>query len=98
MHPAASRGGIGLDELAGMDVIHGPRRVSPGTYDTLLAAVRTRNPHFEFTDLPFPRSLPMTRTLPGRQRYRSTAGGQADQPLAPRIESRAFLAFCYGRG
>jgi DNA-binding transcriptional LysR family regulator len=59
-HPAASRGGIGLDELAGMDVVHGPRPVSPGTYDAWLAVLRTRNPHFEFTDPPFRRSLPMT--------------------------------------
>jgi DNA-binding transcriptional LysR family regulator len=60
VHPAASRGGLGLDELAGMDVIHGPRRLSPGTYDAWLTVVRTRNPHFEFTDPPFRRSLPMT--------------------------------------
>jgi DNA-binding transcriptional LysR family regulator len=59
VHPAASRGRIGLDELARMDVVHGPRRVSPGTYDAWLAVLRTRNPHFEFTDPPFPRSLPM---------------------------------------
>jgi DNA-binding transcriptional LysR family regulator len=59
-HPAASRGGIGLDELACMDVVHGPRWVSPGTYDAWLAVLRTRNPCFEFTDPPFRRSLPMT--------------------------------------
>jgi hypothetical protein len=59
-HPAASGGGISLDELAGMDVVHGPRRVSPGTYDAWLTVLRTRNPHFEFTDSPFRRSLPMT--------------------------------------
>jgi hypothetical protein len=29
-HPAARRGSIGLDELARMDVIHGPRRAEPG--------------------------------------------------------------------
>ena len=28
-HPAARRGVIGLDELAGLDVIHGPRRAAP---------------------------------------------------------------------
>src|SRR5579864_5987572 len=32
-HPAARRGVIGLDELASMDVIHGPRRASTATYD-----------------------------------------------------------------
>jgi DNA-binding transcriptional LysR family regulator len=59
-HPAAGRGEIGLDELVRMDVIHGPRQVSPGTYDTWLAVLRTRNPHFDFTEPPFRRSLPMT--------------------------------------
>ena len=53
-------GGIGLDELAGMDVVHGPRRVSPGTYDAWLAVLRTRNPQFAFTDPSFRQSLPMT--------------------------------------
>jgi DNA-binding transcriptional LysR family regulator len=63
VHPAASRGSVGLDELARMDVIHGPRRLSAGTYDAWLAVLRTRNPHFEFTDPPFWRSLPMTLAL-----------------------------------
>jgi DNA-binding transcriptional LysR family regulator len=39
-HPAARRGVIGLDELAGMDVIHGPRRASPATYDRWLTILR----------------------------------------------------------
>ena len=43
-HPAASRGGIGLDELAGMEVVHGPRRVEPGTYDAWLAVLRAEEP------------------------------------------------------
>jgi DNA-binding transcriptional LysR family regulator len=51
---------IGLDELAGMDVIHGPRRSSPGTYDSWLAILRASRPRFEFTDPPFRHSLPMT--------------------------------------
>ena len=51
---------IGLAELAGMDVIHGPRRSSPGTYDAWLAALREIRPRFEFTDPPFRDSLPMT--------------------------------------
>src|ERR1700688_4451803 len=33
---AGNRGVIGLDELADMDVVHGPRRASPGTYDARL--------------------------------------------------------------
>jgi hypothetical protein len=57
---AADRDVIELDELADMDVIHGPRRTSPGTYDAWQAALRTRRPRFTFTDPPFRHSLPMT--------------------------------------
>ena len=39
----ARRGPIGLDELAAMDVIHGPRRISPATYDNWLAVLQARN-------------------------------------------------------
>ena len=59
-HPAAPARVIGLDELAVMEVIHGPRRLSPVTYDAWLAVLRMVNPRFEFTDAPFRRSLPMT--------------------------------------
>ena len=62
--PAASepgrRGTITLDELACMQVIHGPRRTCAATYDAWLAVLRTRQPRFEFTDSPFRHSLPMT--------------------------------------
>jgi DNA-binding transcriptional LysR family regulator len=58
-HPAARRGSIGLDELAGMDVIFGPRRTEPGTYDAWTAIVRARNPRFAFTDPPLRHSLPV---------------------------------------
>jgi DNA-binding transcriptional LysR family regulator len=58
-HPAASRGTIGLDELARMDVIHGPRRLEPGIYDAWTRVLRTVNPRFEFTDPPLRHSLPM---------------------------------------
>jgi DNA-binding transcriptional LysR family regulator len=58
-HPAARRGVIGLDELAGLDVIHGPRRASPATYDRWLEVLRAVNPRFEFTDPPVRHSLPM---------------------------------------
>jgi len=51
---------IGLDELAHMDVIHGPRRLSSGLYDAWLEVLRARNPRFDFTDPPFRHSLPMT--------------------------------------
>jgi DNA-binding transcriptional LysR family regulator len=62
--PAAAGTGdrqlIGIAELAGMDVIHGPRRSSPGTYDAWLAVLRESRPRFEFADPPFRHSLPMT--------------------------------------
>jgi len=53
----APREAIRLDELARMDVIHGPRRVGPATYDHWLEALQARNPRFEFTDPPFRNSL-----------------------------------------
>ena|SRR5215472_5118276 len=59
-HRAASRGIIALDELADLDVVHGPRRVSSGTYDAWLAALRACHPRFEFTDPPLRNSLPIT--------------------------------------
>jgi len=58
-HPAARRGSIGLDQLASMDVIFGPRRAEPGTYDAWTSIVRARNPRFEFTDPPLRHSLPV---------------------------------------
>jgi DNA-binding transcriptional LysR family regulator len=58
-HAAVRRGEISLDELARMDVIHGPRRAEPGTYDAWTRILRTVDPRFEFTDPPLPRSLPM---------------------------------------
>jgi DNA-binding transcriptional LysR family regulator len=58
-HPAARRGSISLEEMAGLDVIHGPRRAEPGTYDAWTAVLRTTDPRFEFTDPPFRHSLPM---------------------------------------
>ena len=58
-HPAARRGVIGLDELADMDVIHGPRRASTVTYDRWLTILRATDPRFEFTDSPLRHSLPV---------------------------------------
>jgi hypothetical protein len=60
VHPAAPHRVVGLGELASMDVIHGPRRLSPGPYDAWLAVMRAGNPRFGFTDPPFRQSLPMT--------------------------------------
>jgi hypothetical protein len=51
---------IGVSELAGLDVVHGPRRLSPVTYDAWRAVLRAVNPRFGFTDPPFRRSLPIT--------------------------------------
>jgi len=61
LRPAVADRVIGVGELAGLDVVHGPRRLSPVTYDTWLAVLREENPRFEFTDPPFRRSLPITR-------------------------------------
>jgi DNA-binding transcriptional LysR family regulator len=58
-HPAARRGSMGLDELASMDVIFGPRRAEPGTYDAWTSIVRAMDPRFEFTDPPLRHSLPV---------------------------------------
>jgi DNA-binding transcriptional LysR family regulator len=59
-HPAAPRGVIGLDELARMDVIHGPRRASAAIYDAWLAVMQTASPRFDFADPPFRHFRPMT--------------------------------------
>jgi DNA-binding transcriptional LysR family regulator len=56
-HPAAARGQLGLAELAGMHVVHGPRQASPVTYDAWLAITRRADPRFTFTDPPL-RPLP----------------------------------------
>jgi DNA-binding transcriptional LysR family regulator len=59
LHTAARRGTLSLDELARMDVIHGPRQAEPGTYDAWTRVLRTVDPRFEFTDPPLRHSLPM---------------------------------------
>ena len=48
-----------MDELASMDVIYGPRRAEPGTYDAWTSIVRAMNPRFQFTDPPLRHSLPV---------------------------------------
>ena len=58
-HPAARRGLISLEDLAGMDVLHGPRRAEPGIYDAWTQILRTVNPLVEFTDPPVRHSLPV---------------------------------------
>jgi DNA-binding transcriptional LysR family regulator len=59
-HPAAQRHAVSLGELAGLEVVHGPRRASASTYDAWLAILRATDMRFEFTDPPFRQSLPMT--------------------------------------
>ena len=59
-HLAARRGAISLEELAGLQVIHGPRRLEPGTHDAWATVMQTVDPRFEFTDPPFRCSLPVT--------------------------------------
>jgi len=50
-HPAAGRGTISLAEMASLQVIYGPRRVSPGTYDRWLDVLRIVDPHFAEDDV-----------------------------------------------
>lgn len=59
-HRGSANGVIGLDELARMHIIHGPRQADPVRYDAWRSVLRTRNPSFDFTDPPFRWSLPMT--------------------------------------
>jgi hypothetical protein len=59
-HPATHHGTVSLDELVGLDVIHGPRRAQAGTYDAWTNVVQAVDPRFEFTDPPFRSSLPLT--------------------------------------
>jgi DNA-binding transcriptional LysR family regulator len=59
-HAAARRGAISLEELASLDVIHGPRHAQTGTYDAWTTVVQAANPRFGFTDPPFRRSLPLS--------------------------------------
>jgi DNA-binding transcriptional LysR family regulator len=59
-HPAAPRGVIELAELAGMDIVHGPRRISGGIYDAWLDVLRAGHPRLDFIDPPFRNSLAMT--------------------------------------
>jgi DNA-binding transcriptional LysR family regulator len=48
---------ISLADLAGMDVVHGPRSDSPGTYDAWLEVLRSIHGNFEFIDPPVRHSL-----------------------------------------
>lgn len=56
-HPAAQQRAINAHELAGLTVVHGPRRASARTYDSWLAIMQVASPGFAFTDPPFRQSL-----------------------------------------
>jgi DNA-binding transcriptional LysR family regulator len=58
-HPAGRRGTISLGEMASLQVIHGPRRAGPSTYDAWTSIVRAVDPRFAFTDPPLRHSLPI---------------------------------------
>jgi DNA-binding transcriptional LysR family regulator len=58
-HVAARRGTISLAELVRMDVIYGPRRAEPGTYDAWTRVLQGVEPRFEFSDPPLRHSLQM---------------------------------------
>ena len=92
-HPAASRGTTSLAEVASLQVIYGPRRASPRTYDRWLDALRTADPHFAFTDPPLRHSLPVAlafaatadppaAVLTGRTAIAATSSGVI-RPLRP---------------
>jgi DNA-binding transcriptional LysR family regulator len=59
-HQVADGDVISPRELTLLNVVHGPRRASPETYDAWLAFLRSSDPRFEFTDPPFRQSLLMT--------------------------------------
>ncbi len=59
-HAAARCGAISVKELAGLDVIYGPRHAQAGTYDAWSRVLHAADPRFGFTDPPFRRSLPLT--------------------------------------
>lgn len=58
-HAAACRGTISVGELTRMEVLHGPHRAEPGTYDSWARILRAVDPGFAFTDPPLRHSLPM---------------------------------------
>jgi len=83
-HPAAGRGAVSLEELAGMTVLYGPRDHCAGLYETWRRALRSRNPRFEFVDPDFPQSLPMTLALAAAATASGTASGTSAALTSPR--------------
>jgi DNA-binding transcriptional LysR family regulator len=105
-HLSARSGVIGLDELAGLDVIHGPRRASPATYDRWLAVLRAVDPRFAFTDPPFRHSLPMVLAFAATASWPAavltspavTAGLSLDTTRLPRPVGAGHMARVYVAG
>ena len=96
-HDAAGRGTISLEELVSMDVIHGPRRAHPGTYDAWTRALRAVDPRFEFTDPPFRHSLAMTLAFAAAgNRPAAVLTGPAHRHTAPPSRSESRPADTYG--
>ena len=89
---AASGDSIGLDELAGLTVIHGPRRTGAATYDAWLAALRDRRPKFAFTDPPVRHSLPMTLALAGAGRPAAVLTGPQHE-VAARVPAQSASSY-----
>jgi DNA-binding transcriptional LysR family regulator len=90
------RGVIGLAELAGMEVIHGPRRSSPVTYDAWLEVLRSVRPRFEFTDPPLRHSLALALAFAATaDRLTAVLTGPlrpAGEPATPEVRPRATSA------
>jgi hypothetical protein len=60
---AMRHGTVSLAELARMDVLYGPRRAEPGTYDAWTRVLRTADPRFAFSDPPLRHSLQVELTF-----------------------------------
>jgi DNA-binding transcriptional LysR family regulator len=90
---AGKRGVISLAELAGMDVVHGPRQSSPVTYDAWLEVLRSVRPRFEFTDPPLRRSLALALACAATaDRPTAVLTGPlrpAGEPMAAKVRPRA---------
>ena len=80
-HVAARRGTISLADLAHMDVIHGPRRAEPGTYDAWTRVLRTVDPLLRIQRSA---AAPLTADGPRLRRDRGPAHCGADRSLRHR--------------
>jgi len=97
-HAAARLGTISLEELAALQVIHGPRRAQPGTYDAWLRAMQAVDPRFDFTDSSFRHSLTMTLAVAaaGNKPAAVLTGPAVAERTQARPIRRSRLADTYG--